>query len=169
MSKPITPEAQIEAARKEVSEELVPAIAELEAVASEHFISVAKKEGYSDDQARNIDLLARLPLIQDAVDGVPATESFVRAYTIGRQQLALSYYENVLNKGKGHFTAFLTLIELEKQLAERRGEPVPEYPESALMMACEAAEMAAEEGLTIEEQIATGFAMLRKRLGQDLN
>lgn len=169
MSNPNTPEAQIEAARKEISADLAPAIEKLEAVASEHFIAVAKQEGYSDDQAKNIDLLARLPLIQDAVDGVPAEESFVHAYQLGRRQLALSYYENVLNKGKGYFTAFLTLIELEKQLAERRGEPAPEYPQEALIMACEAAEMAAEEGLSIEEQVATGFAMLRKKLGQDLN
>lgn len=161
--------AQIEEARTKIAEDILPAARRLEAVASDHFLAAAKAEGYSDEQAQNIDLLSRLPLLQGAVDGVPPSESLARAYRIGRQQLAQGYYENVLNKGKSHYTAFLTLIELEKQLAARRGEQAPDYPESALMMACEAAEMAAEEGLSVEEQIATGFAMLRKKLGQDLN
>lgn len=161
--------AQIEEARKNIAEEILPAIRELEEAASPQFIAAAKADGYSDEQAANVDLLARVPLIQGAVDGLPPAESIQNAYDVGRRELAMRYYENTLDNGKNHYTAFLTLIELEKQLAARRGEPAPDYPEEALIMACEAAQMAADEGLTIEEQVATGFAMLRRRLGLDAN
>jgi len=59
------------------------------------------------------------------------------------------------------YRTFLAVIDLDRQLAERRGDTLAAYSDESLMRACGAVVAAAEAGQPSEEQIAAGFGVLR--------
>lgn len=156
-------------AKSEVETKLAPEVEKLSALAHEKIIRRALSEGWSQSQAEWIDRLAQEPFIQAAIDGAPGVEALESAYDSARRQLTVGYFDHALEQGKNLYTAFLTIIDLEKQLAERRGEVPPDYPDSILMQACDAVELAAKQGLSSEDQIGAGFAVIRELAGKGLN
>lgn len=142
--------------------ELTSAAEQLEATTREHILARAAAEGWSPSQATWLDIIAKQPLLQAVADGTPLLTALEQAYADARRTLTTGYFNNALDEGKNRYTAFLTVIDLEKQLAERRGETPPAYPEDILLEACRAVEDAATRGLSSEDQIATGFAVIRE-------
>ncbi|MDQ1080077.1 hypothetical protein [Pseudoroseomonas cervicalis] len=143
---------------------MAEALRKLDALSREQILARARLEGWSESQAGWLNVLAKEPLVQAVVDGTPPEQAIQDAYLQARRRLTVSYFENALNEGKNRITAFLTVIDLEKQLAERRGDKPPAYPDTVLMAACGAVEQAAMAGRATEEQVAAGFDMLRSQL-----
>lgn len=75
---------------------------------------------------------------------------------LARRALLVEILERALNEGVDRASAFRRLITLERALATRRDEPAPAYSPALI----EAGRAAAQNG-TIEQQIDTGFAMMR--------
>jgi hypothetical protein len=142
--------------------EVTSAAETLDAKTRENILARAAAEGWSASQARWLDIIAKQPLFQAVVDGTPVVEALEQAYGEARRTLTVGYFNNALDEGKDRYTAFLTVIDLEKQLAERRGEAPPSYPQVVLLEACRAAEAAAQRGLASEEQIVAGFAVIQE-------
>ena len=153
---------EIAAYKAELARDLPPAAAELDASSRKKILERAEAEGWSKSQADWLDKLAKQPLFQAVADGVPGTEALEQAYAIARRKLAAGYFDNAIGEGKNRYTAFLTVIDLEKQVAERRGDAAPDYPDPILLEACRAVEAAAEKGLSTEDQIATGYGVIRE-------
>lgn len=157
--------AEIEAYKTE----LMSAVEKLDANSREHILARAVAEGWSPSQAKWLDVIAKQPLFQAVADGTPVLEALEQAYGEARRTLTTGYFNNALDEGKSRFTAFLTVIDLEKQLAGRRGEAPPAYPDNILLEACRAVEAAAERGLSSDDQIAAGFAVVRELSAKAMN
>lgn len=151
-----------QAAAARAEREIPPAVAELLQAADEQILARAKAEGWSVSQAEWIARLAHDPLIRAVADDRPGMEALEEAYGIARRKLAEGYFTHALAEGKSRYAAFLTVIDLERQVAERRGAAAPDYPDPVLLAACRAVEAAAAEEATPEEQIATGYAAIRQ-------
>lgn len=147
--------------------ELAEAAQRLNELSREKILEAAKLEGWSDSQAEWLDVLAKETLFDDVVAGKDTELALVDAYRLARRRLTLGYFENALAEGKNRITAFLTIIDLERQLAERRGDVAPDYPDEVLMAACGAVEASAQAGQSNDEQIAAGFAVIRARLSDE--
>lgn len=158
---------RIAAQNAEEAARLTENLRELDAVSRQKILEAAAAEGWSDSQAHWLDILAKQTLFQEIVDGKPTIEALNDAYATARRKLTVGYFENALNEGKNRITAFLTVIDLERQIAERRGDTPPDYPDPVLIAACEVVEAAAAQGLSSEQQIAAGFAEIARRLGAD--
>ena len=139
---------------------------DLSETAREQILAMAQIEGWSDSQADWLDTLAKQPLFQMVADGVPGSAALEKAFAIARRQLTVGYFDHALDEGRSRDTAFLTVIDLEKQVTERRGAPAPDYPDAILMEACRAVEAAADAGAASENQIAAGFAVIRTLMDQ---
>lgn len=155
---------RIAAQNAEEAARLTETLRELDALSRQKILEAAAAEGWSDSQAHWLDILAKQTLFQEIADGKPTIEALNDAYATARRRLAVGYFENALNEGKNRITAFLTVVDLERQIAERRGDTPPDYPDAVLMAACEVVEAAAAQGLPSEQQIAAGFAEIAKRL-----
>lgn len=147
--------------------ELAEASRRLNELSRAHILEQAKLEGWSESQAEWLDVLAKEQLFDEVVAGKPAAEALVDAYQLARRRLTVGYFENALNEGKNRIAAFLTVIDLDRQLAERRGEVPADYSDEVLMAACEAVEAAAAAGQPSDEQIAVGFAVIRAHLAEE--
>lgn len=148
--------------KAQLEREIPPAAADLANAAQEKILARAEAEGWSASQAEWLVKLSLGPLFQAVADGMGGTEALEQAYGAARRQLAVGYFNNVLSEGKDRYTAFLTVIDLEKQIAARRGAAVPDYPDAVMLPACQAVEAAAENGASSEEQIAAGYATIRE-------
>jgi hypothetical protein len=148
-----------------LAEEITPASLELDKASREAILSRAQAEGWPKEQAIWLDRLAKQPLFQAVADGVPGPEALDKAYSAALRELTSYYFDAAIEEGKNPIAAFLTVVNLEKALAERRGETL-EYPERILMLACKGVTEAAEQGLSSKEQIDVGYAIIR-RLGSD--
>lgn len=137
--------------------------------ARRHILARALAEGWAPSQAKWLDAIAKQPLFEAVADGVPILEALEQAYGEARRTLTAGYFDSALDKGKNRFAAFLTVIDLEKQLAKRRGEAAPAYPDDVLLKACRAVEAAAEHGLSSDDQIAAGFAVIRELSAKAMN
>jgi hypothetical protein len=157
---------ELSALAEELSAEITPAARELAHAAGEKVMARAVAEGWSKSQAEWLVKLALEPLFQAVAKGVSGPDALEEAYRTARRGLAVGYFDNVLSEGKNRYTAFLTVVDLEKQIAERRGEPPADYPDAVLLEACRAVEAAAASGATSDEQIATGYDVIRKMLEQ---
>jgi len=146
--------------------QLAENLREIDAAARAQILQRAQLEGWSESQAAWLDILAKEKLLQDVVDGVPVEQALPEAYGHARRQLTVGYFQNALEKGQSRVAAFLTVIDLEKQLAGRRGAPIPEYGDDVLMAACGRVEQAAAEGQTPERQVAAGFAEIQQLLAE---
>jgi hypothetical protein len=153
----------------QLERETAPAARELDAVSREKILDRASVEGWTPAQADWLDRFAKQPLFQAIADGTPGMEALEQAYALARRRLTTSYFEHALDSGKDRTTAFLTVIDLERQLAVRRGAPEPHYPDPVLLDACRAVEAAAQEGASDEDQIAAGFAVIRRLMEDRLN
>lgn len=137
-----------------------PAYVLVQAVASveDQLVARAEADGWSASQANWIGKLgvARTP-------GASATSKadVDAAYTAGRQALTVAYFDNALASGKSRQVAFLTVIDLEKQVMTRAHLAPPDYSDEALQKACDAVELANRKGLSSNEQIEAGFEVLR--------
>lgn len=149
--------------------EIPPAVADLADAARDKILERAAREGWSPSQAEWLYKLALEPLLQAVSDGKGGLEALEQAYAVARQKLSVGYFNNALNEGKNRYTAFLTVVDLEKQVAARRGAPVPEYSDSVLLPACRAVEEAASRGLSSDEQVAIGYEVIRKLSEQPFN
>lgn len=164
MNKESTSPESIAASTAQMTTELTEATRRLNDLSRERIMEIARLEGWSDSQAEWLDVLAKEKLFEDVLAGAPSEQALTDAYRLARRRLTLGYFENALNEGKNRITAFLTVIDLERQLAERRGDVAPQYPDEVLMAACGAVEATAAAGKSNDEQIAAGFAVIRARL-----
>lgn len=160
---------EIATLKAKIEQESAPAAKDLDAISREKIFSRAAVEGWTPAQAEWLDRLAKQPLFQAVADGVPGNEALEQAYQIARRKLTTSYFEHALDTGKDRTTAFLTVIDLERQLAERRGEVALQYSDEMLLEACHAVTVAAQRDASAEEQIETGFAVIRKMVEKSLN
>lgn len=124
------------------------------------FAARAKREGWSDSQA---EWIGRLGVA--ALDGAtsPAPDMIERAYKAAGRRLSAGYFNHALDEGKSRLVAFLTVIDLERQVVTRAGGKAPDYADSALQMAYRALEDAAARNLSVEDQLATAFVVLRQK------
>jgi hypothetical protein len=161
MSKEHFTAKDLPALRARLEAEITPAAIELDEAARERILQRAQAEGWPKEQAVWIDRLAKQRLFQAVANGVPGPEALDKAYEAALQELTSYYFDAALDEGKSRMAAFLIVVNLEKALAERRGETL-EYPDRILMAACEGVMEAAAEGLPSTEQIAIGYAIIRK-------
>lgn len=122
------------------------------------FADRAKASGWSDSQASWIGKLGAA-VMETRTDRSPA--AFDAAYKEACRKLSVGYFENAISEGKSRLVAFLTVIDLEKQVAQRAGDTVPSYSEDALKTAYLALAAAAERGASAADQIEAAFASLR--------
>lgn len=118
----------------------------------------AQGDGWSASQAEWIGKIGAAAMAKDA--STPAA-TLDEAYKAARRILTIGYFDNVLAQGKSRLVAFLTVVDLEKQVAQRAGGPVPDYPDASLKAAYVELAKAAERGASSAEQIEIGFAALR--------
>jgi len=143
-------------------DELGPRLQELRNLLHIHIVDRAEREGWSKSQAQWLDSFAEVPFLELILSNVPAREALERAYAQARSQLAEAYFVKALEDGKSRLTAFLTVIALERQIAERKGEPPVEYPDEWLQQAAESVEVAAAAGAPPQEQLVRGFETLQE-------
>lgn len=151
---------ELKQAQALVDQDLVPEMEKLDAEAQSKFLSMAQAQGWSPSQADWIAKLAQQPFLQAVVDGTPGQKALQDSFAAACRRLSIGYYENAIAEGKNVYTAFLTVIDLERQVTERRGDTPLRYPDAVLMQACEAAQIAADRDLSTEDQIAAGFVVL---------
>lgn len=120
----------------------------------EQLAARAAADGWSKSQAEWIGRLGA----RQSLDSPP---SFDDAYRAGRLALSAGYFNDALNRGKSRLVAFLTVVDLEKQVAIRAGHAAPDYPDEWLQRAYVAVAHAADGGLSSAEQIEAGYAVLR--------
>jgi hypothetical protein len=118
----------------------------------------AKAGGWSQSQAAWIGKLAAAALEGTTDRSAAALDA---AYKEAGRKLSAGYFDNALNEGKSRLVAFLTVIDLEKQVAQRSGNPPPGYSEDALKTAYLALAQAAERGASSADQLEAAFATLR--------
>lgn len=121
----------------------------------------AEKDGWSPSQADWIARFAEQTMLARMGEGLSKEELVDQAYAEGRKLLAEAYFNNALDEGKNRITAFLTVVDLERQVRERAGEGGKPYPEAWLKEACAVVEAAAAQGASTSEQIAAGFASIQ--------
>ncbi|MGO4572617.1 hypothetical protein [Microvirga sp. 2TAF3] len=143
-------------------DELGPRLQELRNLMHINIVNRAEREGWSKSQAEWLDSFAEVPFLEAILSNVPAPEALDNAYTQARSQLAEAYFIKALDDGKNRLTAFLTVIDLERQVVERRGEPVIDYSDAWLQRAAAAVEAAAAAGVSPHEQLVAGFATLHE-------
>ena len=149
-----------------VSDEVTPAARELAALAETVILGRAAADGWSPSQAEWLVKLALEPLFQAVADRVPGPDALDEAYTQARRRLSISYFQDALDRGKRPMEAFLTVIDLERQVAERGGMAPPDYPDSALKPACAKVEGAALQGYRAADLVRIGYAVLHRQLGR---
>lgn len=159
----LSPEER-DALAQQISDEMTPVAQELAANSRPAMMRIAAQDGWSDPQAEWIWKLSLQTLMQAVVDGTPVEEAMQQAYREGRRLLTIAYFNNARDEGKRPFEAFLVVIDLERQIAERRGATPPDYPDEILKDACEHVEAAGRAGAPAEEQIEIGYRILRERL-----
>lgn len=123
------------------------------------FAARAKREGWSDSQA---EWIGRLGVAALAGNAQPTPEQTDAAYKAAGRRLSAGYFDHAVDQGKSRLVAFLTVIDLEKQVIERAGGKPPDYSDESLRTAFRALEAAAGQNLPVEEQIATAFVVLRR-------
>jgi hypothetical protein len=121
-------------------------------------VARAKADGWSDSQAGWIGRLGEV-----AAQSAKGGASLDSAYQAGRLALTVGYFNDAMARDKSRLVAFLTVIDLEKQIALRRGAKAPDYPDDWLQTAYIAVAKAAQDGLSSEEQIEAGYAVLREK------
>jgi hypothetical protein len=127
--------------------------------AEEQLAARAQADGWTPPQAA---ALAKLGVAGMAGKSIATgTPAFDEAYRQGRRAVTVLYFDNALQSGQSRLVAFLTVIDLEKQLAERRGESAPQYADDWLKAAYAELAQAAARGASSAEQIEIGFAALR--------
>lgn len=137
---------------------LVPA-AETAADLEARFAARAKREGWSDSQA---EWIGRLGVAALGGGNAPSAEAIDRAYKAAGRRLSAGYFDHAVDEGKSRLVAFLTVIDLEKQVITRAGGKPPNYSDAALRVAFRALEDAAAQKVSVEEQLVTAFAVLRR-------
>jgi hypothetical protein len=153
---------QLEAFRRRFESELTPAIEEFVVVACQAVERLAKRDGWSAAQAARLVEQALPPILQDLAAAVPPEQALEGGYQKARRALSAKIFEDTIAEGSTRDTAFLTLVELERALARRRGEPAADYSDALLIAGCQAAAAAAHAGASTIEQIDTGFGMMRR-------
>lgn len=123
------------------------------------FTARALASGWSQSQA---DWIGRLGARELGAVASPTQAQIDAAYKAAERQLSAGYFNDAIAHGKSRLVAFLTVIDLEKQVIERGGGKAPDYGDDALKSAYEALEDAAARGLSVEDQIAAAFATLRR-------
>jgi hypothetical protein len=119
----------------------------------------AQADGWTASQAEWIGKLG-MAAAGASQSGAPS-DAFEETYKLGRKALTVAYFDNALKEGKTRLVAFLTVIDLEKQLAERRGGPAPAYQDDWLKAAYVELARAAERNASSSEQLDIAFEMLR--------
>lgn len=127
------------------------------------FAERAKATGWSDSQAYWIGKLGAAAM-ENKTDTSPA--ALDAAFKDACRKLSAGYFDNAISEGKSRLVAFLTVIDLEKQVAQRAGDAVPTYSEDELKTAYLALAQAAERGASTAEQIEAAFASLRAQASQ---
>lgn len=126
----------------------------------EKLVARAEADGWTASQA---EWIAKLGMsAADASHAGRTTADFEEVYKLGRKALTVAYFDNALKEGKTRLVAFLTVIDLEKQLAERRGAPAPAYQDDWLKAAYVRLAEAANRNASSSEQLDIGFAVLRE-------
>lgn len=142
--------------------EFLASIKRVEATARARILARALIDGWSPSQAEWIDALAKPSVLGAVWEGVPLDQALEQAYGAARRAFAAACFDNALDEGKSRDAAFLAVIEIEREMAERRGEEPPVYSDTILQEACQAVQGAGEQGASTNDQIATGFATIRQ-------
>lgn len=142
-------------------DELGPRLQELRNLLHLNIVDRAEREGWSKSQAQWLDAFAEIPFLEAVLNNVPAAKALEQAYAQARRHLAEAYFDKALDDGKSRLVAFLTVVDLERQVAARLGDPAVDYPDAWLQQAAAAVEAAAAKGASSAEQLAAGFATLR--------
>src|ERR1700744_659146 len=121
----------------------------------------ARADGWSASQAEWIGKLGAAALSSSGIQGTPTPEAMDAFYREGRRKLAVGYFDDALSRGKSRLVAFLTVVDLEKQVAARRCKPEADYPDDWLKAAYVAVGQAAARGASSAEQVDIGFAEIR--------
>ncbi len=148
--------------RRKLETELPPALAEFGRQARSTITQLAGADGWSEDQAAWLAERALVTMVEDLAAGVPPEQALADGYKKACQALSREVFDGALARGAERDVAFLLLIELEKEMAARRGEAPPPYSTALQMAGCQAVASAAAEGASSADQIETGFAMMRQ-------
>jgi hypothetical protein len=149
--------------RSRFDREVTPDILRFGAVALDTAQRVAEAEGWYPAEAAWIAEHALPKLIEALEAGRSPEEALHVGLRAGRQALAVHAYEEALAQGSSRETAFLTLVETERRLAPA----TPDDSDARLAAACRAVDVAASEGASSIEQIASGFAVLQRLRDED--
>jgi hypothetical protein len=136
--------------------------ADINAAARANILGRAQRDGWSAEQAEWLDRLSKQGFFDAVQAGVEAHAALDSAFDAARRELVGAYFDRGETAKGGRFTAFLILVELERELACRRGDTPAEYSEAALTEACRTVDASHQAGLRRDEQIAAGFESLRR-------
>lgn len=153
--------SEAEQLRQRLETELPPALDEFVAIARATVRQLADDDGWSEEQGAWLADKALPPMLTDLAGGADPYEALADGYRKARQDYATDRFEQALAQGQSRDVAFLTLVEIEGLLADRRGEPRTAYSEALLRAGCEAVTASAREGHSSADQITTGFAMMQ--------
>jgi hypothetical protein len=149
---------------EKVIAEVTSAAADLAEMGRDRILARARFEGWSIPQADWLARLALEPLFEAVANDVPGPDALDEAYRIACRKLAVAYFNNALNEGKDRRAAFLTVVDLHRQVAEQRDAAPVDYPDEILIVACRAVEAAHATGASSADQVAAGYAVIRQLL-----
>lgn len=117
-------------------------------------------EGWQPAQLAAIAERAVAQFTSDVLAGRAASDATGKAIRDARGAFMADLFDTLIEEGKDRATAFLTLVALDRENAERTGEPAVAYPQPWLDAAVAAVEAAARRGAASVEQVALGFTAL---------
>lgn len=123
----------------------------------------ARQEGWSDSQAEWVGKLGAAEYAASGGQQRPSPELFEQLFKVGTRKLTIGYFNDALSRGKTRLVAFLTVLDLERQVKARRGEQVADYPDDWAKSAYVKVEEAAARGADSAEQIEAGLAEIRRQ------
>ena len=151
-----------DALAKALEATLTPILETFVPVAREAVWKLSHLDGWSEAQCDWLAQNALEPMLTDLAAAIVPEEAFFDAYAKAREAYAVATFEKALSERKSRDVAFLMLVELEGLLSDRRGEARTYYSDALLMAGCAAVKVTAQEGKPSVDQIAAGFAMMRK-------
>ena len=117
-------------------------------------------EGWQPAQLAAIAERAVARFTSDVLAGESASAATGKAIREARSAFMADLFDALIAEGRDRATAFLTLVALERENAERVGEPAVVFPQPWLDAAVAAVEAAARRGAGSVEQVALGFTAL---------
>ena len=144
-----------------VREEFAPVA---EKLASEFFdkaVTIAKDEGWQPELAEAVGLHGSAAFVQALIDGEEPAVAIETAMKRGRREVLEGLFKSEIESGKDRRSAFLRLLEINRENAARTGEEV-QYPEAWVTAAADAVDTAAGQGGSLEDQMKAGYLSINR-------